>query len=306
MGNLAVEIAHPKAKTANQRREELRVNALQKHPYCKEIVKRIIEGQSLRQIALWCEKSQSEATQVKQKTYFTWYQDIMTLRKRMRILYKVNELERPMPTPELVEDTLDQIRRDNFIPPGQEEPKFPPTMLTLWNSVRTAIRKVDSEMILKVAFFAQVERLEKLLKKENMEDKLDKDGYKEILALKDIGDALRKFEVGEQVLRGGKSHAYGGEYEPPVTHAAMVTPPVSPTDSNDNSLLARVSRLDEVDRNLLIAASTRVINMIELETQIANTEAGRVETNAGSEAPAGSGVSARAFGEDESAGKTDI
>jgi hypothetical protein len=48
----------------------------------------------------------------------------------------------------------------------------------------------------------------------------------------------------------------------------------NPTDSNNNSLLTRVSRLDIVDRNLLITATNRVIHMIELETQIANAEAG--------------------------------
>jgi hypothetical protein len=300
MSATVIEILNPRAKTIRQKNEAFHVKALRKHSYFEQIVKRILAGEPVQSIARWCEEV-SRKTGVQNFTFFTWRLYISTLKNRIKVTLKTSEIERPIPTPELVQDVVDQIRRDNDIPVGEEKPDLKPHMASIWSSVKKAIRKVDSEMILKVAFFAQAERLEKLLKKEDAEGQLDKEGYKEILALKDIGDALRKFEVGEQMLRGGKSHAYGGEYTSLAANVATTTPPVSPTDSNNNSLLARVSRLDVIDRNLLVTAAERVINMIELQVQIDKAEAGGLETNTASEDSAELGDDFGASRPDESA-----
>lgn len=314
MSSLAVEIIHPRTRTASQRQEQLRVNALRKHPYFNEIVKRIVAGQSAAVIARWCESAQSQACGVKMKTFFTWRQDIMLLAKRIRVLFKASELERPLPTPELVEEVIDQVRRDNYIQPEPDGPELKPKMSSVWHSVKRAIRQVDSEMVLKCAFLVHADRIERLIKKEEAEDKLDENGYKEILAMKDIGAELRKFEVGEQMLRGGKSYNYGGEYsrKPAELHAATTTPPLAsgsaePTVSDTNSFVARVSRLDEVDRNLLIAASSCVIDMIDSEmAKRVNPKTSGVEAGSGSEARAEAGFVAGAVSEDEPASENDI
>jgi hypothetical protein len=57
-----------------------------------------------------------------------------------------------------------------------------------------------------------------------------------------------------------------------------------------HSLAAEVLKLDVVDRNLLIAISNRVIDMIQLECKIARTQTSGVEVNAASEAPTQQGI----------------
>ena len=157
MGATVIEILNPRAKTIRQKNEAFHVKALRKHPYFEQIVKRIVAGEPVQSIARWCEES-SRKTKVQNFTYFTWRLYISTLRKRIRFTLKISEIERPMPTPELVEALVDQVRRDNGIPIGEERPDLKPHMASIWSSVKKAIRKVDSEMILKVAFFAQAER----------------------------------------------------------------------------------------------------------------------------------------------------
>src|ERR1700694_1115189 len=300
-----IEIQNPPAKTIREKNERLHVRALQRHPQFAQIVKRIVAGQSAQSVARWCEESSREKG-MQNFSFFTWRLYISTLRQRIKVTFKTSEIERPVPTPELVEALVDQVRRDNDIPVGEEKPDLKPNMARIWSSVKKAIREVDSEMIFKCAFLIQGDRVEKLIKFEEANDKLDKNGYKEILALKDIGDALRKFEVGEQVLRGGKSYNYGGEYSRKSPEAHVATSQAPATDSNTNSIVARVSRLDIVDRNLLVAATNRVIDMIGLEIDIANAQTSGVETHEGRPVPAEPSISAGTSVQDESASPANI
>jgi hypothetical protein len=154
-------------------------------------------------------------------------------------------------------------------------------MARISNSVKKSIRQIDAEMVLKCAFLVQADRIEKLIQNEEETGVLAECGYREVLAMKDIGDALRKLEVGEQVTRGGTSRPYAGKRSSKNMEPNVVSTSASAADQrldlNDNSLLARVSRLDIVDRNLLVAATTRVIDLIELETQTENFEAANPE-----------------------------
>jgi hypothetical protein len=308
MASVAVRIANPRARTINQKNEAFKVKALRAHPYFEQIVKRIVAGDGNQQIARWCEASAKSAG-IKNFSFLTWKESIKILRRRVTRLMEVNEVSTTEPTPELVAQTMEQISRDNNIPSEQiDGPELKIRMTRIWTAIRKAINVVDSERILKAAFLVQADRVEKLMEMEENQGTLIEFGFREILVLKDIGAELRKFEVGEQMLRGGKSHAYGGEFDrkPPDLHSATTSAPVDRTVAPDNSLLGRVSRLDEVDRNLLIAASTRVIDMIELETQIAKPETGGVEANTGSEAPAGNAVDSGPAQQDDAGSAPDI
>ncbi len=300
-----VEIDSRRAKTLKDKRERLNIKKLRLHPKFDPIVKKIVAGESILQITRWCRVTCAEE-EIQNFTFETWRTYLTSLRKAIRVKLEENPVEREEPTPEVCHAIVDQVRQENEI--RTEEPDFKPQGKLVWNSVLRAIQQLDSERELKVCFMLQMDRVEKLITKENLAGALDENGYKEILALKDIAAETRKFEVGEQVMRGGKSYAYGGQYsrKAPEAHVATSQAPAEATDSNTNSLVARVSRLDEIDRNLLIAASERIIDMIETEGTRARVASGGVEADSGTENSEGPGIAAGPVVEDESAGAPDI
>src|ERR1022692_2004755 len=136
-----VEILNPRAKNIREIKEGLYIRALRKHPYCDQIVKRIVASESVQSIARWCESSAQKENGIQNYTYFTWRLYISTLRKRIRATLNTSEIERPMPTPELVENLVEQVRRDNDIPVGEEKPDLKPHMARIWSSVKKAVRQ---------------------------------------------------------------------------------------------------------------------------------------------------------------------
>lgn len=308
MASAAAKIGSRRPRNIVQYKEEMKVKSLREHPYFEQIVKRIVSGDGNQQIARWCEAS-AKMTGIKNYSYLTWRESVGILRRRVTRLMEVNEVSTTEPTPELVTQAMEQISRDNNISSEQiDGPELKIRMTRIWTAIRKAINVVDSERILKAAFLVQADRVEKLMEMEEAAGNLNENGYKEILVLKDIGAELRKFEVGEQMLRGGKSHAYGGEFSrtPPQAHNATTSAPVDKVTGQDNSLLGRVSRLDEIDRNLLIAATTRVIDMIELETESEEHAAGGVEANHGCQESASAGIPAATVEQDDPGGTPNI
>ena len=220
---------NPRAKSIRQKNEVFHIRALQRHPYCDQIVKRIVAGKSAQSIARWCELSASKAKGVKNYTFYTWRLYISTLRQRIRPLLKDVEIKEP--TPDLCKSIVDQIRRDNDLPIEGKKSDSQLTMRRISTSVKIAIGEVEAEMVLKYAFLSQADRIENLIKKENKTGVLDKNGYKEVMVLADIGAALAKLEFGQQIVRAGKVYADSGR--PPAKHVATKQPATSePTESD--------------------------------------------------------------------------
>src|ERR1700680_2602206 len=263
--SLAIEIAPARrGSDIREKKEALWIKRLQEHPYFHDIVKRIVAGESAQSISRRCEASANKAKDVKNYTYFTWRMYISALRKRVKVTLKTSEIVRVNPTPELVENMIEHLRRDNDIPPAPlpsetEKREIKPRVGRVWNAVLRAIREIDCEKTLKCAVVLQLDHIEEILERQERENKLDENWHKEILVLKDLGDVLRKFEVGEQVLRRGKPYA---SKNPQGPHTATTSAPAA-DQSKVNVLPARISKLDSMDRNLVLAATARVIDAIE-------------------------------------------
>ena len=62
--------------------------------------------------------------------------------------------------------------------------------------------RIDAEHVLKYALYRQIERVERLVELGEKLPFLTPKGYEEIEAFVQIGDSIRKIEVGEQLMRG--------------------------------------------------------------------------------------------------------
>jgi hypothetical protein len=208
----------PTSRTQNNRQnnEACHIRTLRRHPYYDQIIKRIVAGKSVQSIARWCESSASEAHGVKNFAFYTWRLYVSTLRQRIRPL--LEDVEIGEPTPELYENLIDQIRRDHALPFEEKKSGTRPPMQRISTSVKIAIDEVEAEKILKFAFLVQADRVGELLKREAETGVLEKDGYKEILALVTVGAALGKVELGQQFMRAGK--VYSDSRTAPAKHVA--------------------------------------------------------------------------------------
>jgi hypothetical protein len=225
-------IPNPRAKAIREKNEQFHVRALRRHPYFDQIVKRIVEGKKATSIARWCKSSASKADGVKDYTFFTWRLYVTTLRRRIKVLLKDVDIREP--TPELIESLVDQIRRDNYLPIQDKKSDSQPPTRSISTSLKIAIEEVEAEKILKFAFLAQCNRLEKLLTREEKTGVLEKNGYKEILVLVAIGAALGKLELGQYFMRAAKLYADSGT--PPAKHVAKEQPADSKPTGSDPPL----------------------------------------------------------------------
>ena len=213
---------NPRAKSIRQKNEAFHVRAMQKHPYIDHIVKQIVAGKPAQSIARWCELSASKAGGVKNYKFLTWRLYVSTLRQRIRSL--LTDVEIKEPTPELYEALIDQIRRDNDLPIEEKKSDSRPHMRRISTSVKIAIGEVEAEKVLKYAFLSQSDRIENLIKKENKTGVIDKNGYKEVQVILDIGVALAKLEFGQYLIRAGKvSAGSGGPSTLPTAHEKLAT-----------------------------------------------------------------------------------
>src|SRR6266851_1152279 len=98
-----------------------------------------------------------------------------------------------------------------------------------------------------------------LRKMENQMNLLMPDGWKNIAVLKDIAAEVRKCEVGEQWMRGKAGAAYGGPYP-----GGLLPHPEAP-EKELSPMAQRLSQLDAIDRNLIRAATSHVMELIQEE-----------------------------------------
>ena len=118
----------------------------------------------------------------------------------------------------------------------------------------------------RVDMMMQIEKTLKLLTPE---------GYKNIAVLVDIAKAVRKYEVGEEWLKGASGVRPSGRPYPGGLSPHEVQQP------EQSEMGKRFASLDAVDRNLIRAATTHLIEMITEECGRLSSEAGRLASESG-------------------------
>jgi hypothetical protein len=125
---------------------------------------------------------------------------------------------------------------------------IPESSREVWKHVDATLKKLNAEQILKYAFYRHVERVEVMVALEKKLGILTPNGYKEMEALRSIGDSIHKVEVQELFLRGKHGELPAGT-------------DVSQPQLSDFAV--GMAQFDEVDRNLIREASVQVIELIE-------------------------------------------
>lgn len=293
---MPVEISASRKKDIYARRDDAQLRSLRQHPYFNRIVKRLVAGECSTSIARWLARNVKPPDPT--PSFFTWRERIKILHRRIKEPLAEARLEvNAIPEPALVEQVVELVRRDNDLEPI----KLRPYTQRTYCAMKRAIRELNCEKMIKVAFMHAMDRLEDMHDQEQKSGERDKDGYKELLVIKDLAETLRKFEADEQGLRGGKSYAYGGEFE-----RKKEEPVPEVTISKNNALTESIGKLDEIDRNLLMSATSRVIDIVNTEIKRANSTTGTVEADRESQGSADDPVDSGPDIEDESGSAEDI
>jgi hypothetical protein len=137
---------------------------------------------------------------------------------------------------------------------------IPESARQVWRHVESALASLHAEQVLKYAFLRHTERVEKIIAAEDalppMMRIMQADaGTRAMKELREIGDSLRKIEIGEEWMRGK-----GGAMPDGDPHPGALVPHAQPELSD---IAKEVAQFDVVDRNLLREAVVRVVDMIQ-------------------------------------------
>lgn len=271
--------------TSDERDKLLFVCRVQRLPCYREIVRRLTLKHSVWAVATWL-KEQNLGGPAGRWTHHYWRKLLTPLAEQVRrAREKVVRKERAgktlliPPKPEEVQSVLAEV----VTPQSQLRNAMPAATRDVWKHVEETTQALRAESILKYAFMVQQARIVDIVESEKqmppMMRILQADiGTKAINALREIGDSIRKLEIGEEWMRGkGGSSAlpYGGPYPGAVL----------PHGQAEQSDIARgMAQFDAVDRNLIREATMNVLDMIDHEA--AKLKASRLTFDAGGEVAA--------------------
>jgi hypothetical protein len=259
---------------ARKRKHDIFVSRLRRTSIFNQLVKRFVEGESVAQVATWVYYLKPEGP-LKEAAYHTIREYLTALRMRVR-----NEVaDRLEKRREKVVEETAPIPHEEVAQVIREAPLPPPPHVTddITKLVDKAVRSIDSGTMLKYTFMVQKDRVKRLLALESSANgMLHPNGYREIDVLKSIAEAVRKFEVGEEIIRNRNL------YNTLLPPAGTITP--EPGD-----LVEQFNQLDEVDRNLIVAATEKmvdgVIDMVREESGAGFKAGGLGEADSGTRQP---------------------
>jgi len=219
------------------------------------LVAKLVEGQSVTSVTRWLHSLGVDG-ELKNCGYHTLRQYVTALRFRVR--ENLTQTERKDVKPLAFRMVMQEFDRQKDAEIA-EEPQLTEASKKIWKVVSEAVKKLDAETMLKYCFMVQQGRVETMLAIENKMGLPLPDMYKNVAVLKDIATEIRKFEVGELWMKGKAGTTYGGPYPGGLLpHSGAQEKELSP-------IAQAVSQLDVVDRNLIRAASSHVMEMIQEE-----------------------------------------
>jgi len=245
-----------------------------------EIVKRLTNHESIHSVTRWLERSNAGGRHLCSESW----------RRYVTVLKREIEKARPKVLEVEQQATVADIKEvQNIIEEEVAEMPLSPQGLALFKQVQKAMKTLHAENMLKFSFVIQQQRVQRLLNMENVTGVLARDGYKEIETLANLSAQVLRFELGNlAILRGTKNG-------PPPYDAVYES-------QGQSDLASRVSKLSEADRNLLIAASSKVYDMIEAEAQSERTENQGLASDA-SGAEDSAGEAGEGFSEPDGSGR---
>jgi hypothetical protein len=238
--------------TMRQRRDDIWIAKLRRQNCFDQLVKKLVSGESAAAVGRWLHELNPEG-ELKDCSEGTLRHYVSALAARVKA--NLSFMERKEIEPLACRFVMNEFEKQKEGVIAEEAP-MSEAQKRIWKVVTDAVKKLDSETMLKYVFVLQQGRVEMLLKMENRMNLLMPDGWKNIAVLKDIAAEIRKYEVGEQYLKGKGVLPYGG----PVQGGL-----VPHQDKELSEVAQTMSQFDETDRNLMRAATARVLELIQEE-----------------------------------------
>jgi len=184
-------------KTVRERREKLWIANLRRLPCFEQLVKKVVEGQSVTSVTKWLH---GLGVAGETRSYHTLGQYVTAL--SIRVKRNVAQVERKDVTPLAFKMVMQEFEaQDDSV--LDDDPEMSQKNVTrIWKVVSDAVRKLESETMLKYCFMVQLARVTRI---EELEERtgLPYPGMdKAVRVLKEIAAEVRKVEVGEQYLKG--------------------------------------------------------------------------------------------------------
>jgi hypothetical protein len=242
-----------------EKEELLMIARLQKLNIYPQLVRRLAEGQSAQSVARWASELGITGAHW---TFMYWRKQVTALSRKVdtakdRILKEERRRTRlpEKPGPEAVLAKVDAVAKELTT-----RDALPESAQKVWVHVEGALRGLNAEQVLKYAFLRHMERLEKIIAAEDAQPAMIRImqadvGTRAIKEMREIGDSLRKLEIGEEWMRGK-----GGAMPDGDPHPGALVPHAQPELSD---IAKEMAQFDVVDRNLLREASVVVVEMIK-------------------------------------------
>jgi hypothetical protein len=242
----AIDLSGKKVITIRERRERFWIAKLERLPCFEQIVKRLVDGQSISSVARWARVLGMDC-ELKNASLETWRKYINALSIRIRTNMEARPELRPKPTQAIIDEVKAQA--DAYDVPLTENGR------KLWRLVEKAAKELNAEIILKYLFVVQERRVDKLLELEKKMGLLLPEGYKELAVLTKIAAEIRKYEVGNLCMNCQRHKAPNGvDPRGPLPHDQ--TSEIAPRERE-------FKELTEVDLNRRRVAADRLIDWIQ-------------------------------------------
>ena len=259
----------PKLMTPQERDDLRLINKLQ-HLNCYDaLVKRLTEGYSAPKVARWVMDLKVEGAPG-EWSFFYWRKHIYALAKHVRVVKTEMRKEHHGPTPK-VEAIIERV--ESRVADLLCKDVVPDTVKDIWVKTEKTLRLLTSEQMLKVLYYRQLQRLERIIALEEKMGTAFENTHREVEKLTNLATAVSKLELGQQFLRGKGGN---GPYLPPPCE-------IQPGDLAD--IEEGMRQFDEVDRNLIRQATQKLIDMVQ-EDVSGSFEAVRLDAVSGREAHA--------------------
>jgi hypothetical protein len=215
-------------------------------------VKKLVNGQGVAAVARWCHELNPEG-ELHNKTHETWRKYLTPV--AMRIRNDLKPVKRFKVEPLAYSAWMEELDKQK-VAMTEIDPVAEPAR-SIWPEVTKAVRELDAEAMLKYCFLIQQVRVQAMLELEEKMNLLMPHGYKEVAVLMKIAAEVRKYEVGEQRMKGnGKAPDTRGFSNGPL-------PPGQTGEASRSEEPRR--QLDEAERDRVHAAGIRVVDMIMKE-----------------------------------------
>ncbi|MFY9532139.1 MAG: hypothetical protein WBC04_19750 [Candidatus Acidiferrales bacterium] len=248
-------------KSVREKLEGVWIARLRRLNCFDQIVKRLVAGMSVMGVAKWLVELNPEG-ELHGLGLHGWRKYLTPLHMRIKAGRPVEVLDGVV--------VRELLRQAEVLAP--DEDPVDPAARKLWKEVEKAARELRAETMLKYCFVVQQRRVNMMVEMEQKLRMLVPSGERNLEVLREIAADVRKFEVGEQWMRG-RATPFPGPYP------GGSVPQPAPEELDP--LAQEAAKFDEVDRNIMQEIVSKMIDMCE-ETKVSGrTAVGGLAPDAG-------------------------